>query len=260
MSLLPQRKKSAEEIAKLRESLGIPGQAPVDQLPSDARFDRPEATEAPSAARFSEPPQAPRPETEAPPEPVLESSPLAPLPIAAPPKQVRSLKKAERVPMLPTDSPLPAAPAPEVPILGKKIVKSLKKSEQIPLAPVQVPQPGPDSKLPLQRHSEEEIRRIRRQEAIALQATTAKPSSLAAHVAVVIPAYVLLVAGTLNFYYYEWKIQVTAACVALALAVATYLFFKKPLSRHHAAFISVMALFVIVFGALHYFPQLRHGS
>ena len=252
MSLLPQRKKSAEEIAKLRETLGIPGQVPGEDLPSDARFDRAGAVAAPAESAAPAPPQ--------PVAPPVEASQLAPLPSAAPVKQVRSLKKAERVPMLPTDSPLPAQPEPEIPVLGQKIVKSLRKAEQGPLSPVPAPTPKADSKLPFQRHSEEEIRRIRRQEAIALQASAPKPPTLAVHLAVVIPAYVLLLAGTLNFYYYEWKIQGTAACVALALALASYIFFKKPLSRHHAAFISVFALFVIVFGALHYFPQLRHGS
>ena len=51
MSLLPQRKKSAEEIAKLRESLGIPGaspegEAPVEievPAPGDAKIHRAEA-------------------------------------------------------------------------------------------------------------------------------------------------------------------------------------------------------------------------
>jgi K+-transporting ATPase A subunit len=46
----------------------------------------------------------------------------------------------------------------------------------------------------------------------------------------------------------------------LALIIAAIIFFKKPLSVHHAAFITVAVLFVVVFGALHYFPQLRHGT
>jgi K+-transporting ATPase A subunit len=29
---------------------------------------------------------------------------------------------------------------------------------------------------------------------------------------------------------------------------------------HHAAFIAVLSLFVLVFGVLHYFPQLQHGT
>jgi amino acid permease len=46
----------------------------------------------------------------------------------------------------------------------------------------------------------------------------------------------------------------------VALLFAAFIYFKKPLSLHHAAFIAVMSLFVIVFGALYYFPQLRHGT
>jgi uncharacterized YccA/Bax inhibitor family protein len=53
---------------------------------------------------------------------------------------------------------------------------------------------------------------------------------------------------------------VTLALVLISLAVAAFIGFRKPMSRHHAAFISVLSLFVLVFGALHYFPSLRHAT
>ena len=88
MSLLPQRKKSAEEIAHLRESLGVPA--------------LPESKEEP-----------PAPDTIVPthhqailahhPEPGPEEPGTRPIS----PKPVRSLRKSEQVPVL---MPVPAEP------------------------------------------------------------------------------------------------------------------------------------------------------
>ena len=83
---------------------------------------------------------------------------------------------------------------------------------------------------------------------------------LAAHPVILIPGYLTAFGGAASFWYDAFPIGVTVACVAVALLLASFVFLKKPLSRHHADFISVIALFVIVFGALHYFPQLRHGT
>ena len=244
MSLLPQRKKSAEEIAKLREALGIPGQAPAEEeSPVLAVMDSKAAAKTEVAA-------SPSQEIEA-------SSPPAP---SHPPKPVRSLKKSEREPVLaaepeePGDEP--AAPTPHRP----KIVRSLRKSEQVPLTPAGVHPVPDDSKLPNHRHSDRELNEIRRQDAISMQAPAFNPALQIAHLALVIPGYLFALAGALGFCHYELSLTVTASCVGAALLVALYIFWSKPLSRHHAAFISVISLFVVVFGALYYFPQLRHGT
>jgi hypothetical protein len=215
MSLLPQRKKSADEIAKLREDLGIPGLAPADAPP-------------PSDAAHVPSPSLPEP-----------------VPVKRETEQVGATSAEE------------ISPAPSVP---PKKVRSLRKSEQAPL-PAQPPEPPPASNLPIHRHSEDEIMRIRRQEIFAMQnAPQVHPKLIAAHIALVIPGYLLAIGGGVGFYFYDQPIAATAACAVTALFIAAFIFFKKPLSQHHAAFISVIALFVIVFGALHYFPQLRHGS
>ena len=52
----------------------------------------------------------------------------------------------------------------------------------------------------------------------------------------------------------------TAGCSTAAMLLAAFIYLRRPISRHHAAFIAVIALFVIVFGALHFFPQLRHAT
>jgi hypothetical protein len=61
--------------------------------------------------------------------------------------------------------------------------------------------------------------------------------SLAAHPALIIFGYLLAFAGG-----------------AGGLLVALYFFLKKPRSHHHAAFIAIIAVLVLVFGTLYFFP------
>lgn len=284
---LPQRKKSAEEIAKLRESLGIPGQPPGEGPPPAettapepeepavlAEKPEPVAKETPAAKEIpavkDEPeakkePAAPAPKAEPVAAPTLEPLPVADTP---PPRVVRSLKRSERIPVLPVveDEDDEGTPRQEASVPGKTVlpalqvsrtVRSLKKSEQGPLEHHEAPA---DSKLPQHRHSDKELGEIRRREALAAVNTQAPPKPMVAHLAMVIPGYLAAIAGGVCFHYYELSIGVTATCVGIALLVAAFIFIKRPLSRHHAAFISVMTLFVIVFGALYYFPQLQHGT
>jgi hypothetical protein len=219
MSLLPQHKKSAGEIAKLRESLGIHDPSATAETPP------------PDSAETVEKPHAPKP--------------------------VHSLKRSERTPVLAVEAepPEPAIiPEPREP----KQVRSLRKSEQVPLSPVH--EPAPDSKLPIHRHSDQEIQQIRLQESLAALAPAAHLLARKAHPVIVIPGYLFAIGGAVGYHFYDLQIAVTAACVVVALLFAAFIYFKKPLSLHHAAFIAVMSLFVIVFGALYYFPQLRHGT
>ena len=213
MSLLPQQKKSAGEITKLRESLGIPGQLPPGISP---------AVKPPVTG-----PEVPRDEVQL----------GHPMPSAS--------------------IPLPVAPASAKP---PKVIRSLRKSEQVPLSASPLPTPSPNSKIPSFRRSDEEIREQRRQEAIAAAAPAPHPKTLIAHPLLILPGYLAAIAGAVGFQFYALEIRLTGICVLVALLFAGFIFLKKTYSRHHAAFIAVMALLVIVFGTLHYFPQLRHGT
>ncbi|NQX00143.1 hypothetical protein HQ447_05745 [bacterium] len=255
MSLLPQRKKSAEEIAQLRESFGMIAPPPGGgALPQEI----PVPVAAAALVEKATPPVA----AELPPPPVVEM---------LDPKPVRSLKRSERVPVLAVEKEevIKIGPPAEIPSLsprepmipaahGPKLVRSLRKSEQGPVPEIHAPLP--DSKLPTQRHSDREIQEIRRQEMLAMQAAAGQLPSLTAHPVLIVPGYLFAVAGAVGFYFYELDLPITAGCVVAAILIATFIFFKKPLSLHHAAFIAVMSLFVAIFGALHYFPQLRHGT
>lgn len=265
MSLLPQRKKSAEEIAKLRESLGVPGAQ--QEVVADPMAEEPE-----SLADVEEEVEtivATHHEATV----VHASEPSTPLSTLPAPvgnhgaKPVHSLKRSERMPVLPVDevvaeieapAPAPApAPVPQVP----KIVRSLKKSEQGPVLAVTPKEPTATSRLPYHRHTDKELNEIRRRDALAMMGNAVpNPKLASAHPAIIIPGYVFVAAGALSFYYYEFSIMVTAGLAAAALACAAFIFISRPISRHHAAFIAVFTLFVIVFGALHYFPQLRHAT
>ena len=218
---LPQRKKSAEEIAKLRESLGILAPPSGEEgLPVEGS--------------------------------VAEIQPAQEAVISEPISAIS--KTPEPRPTLPVSSPLPPPSSP-------KLVRSLRKSEQGPRSAVQAP--APDSRLPIHRHSDDQLDRIRRQEALAQSNAPLHPLNLTAHPLVVIPGYVFALAGGACFYFYDIEqreMPITIGCVIVALAIAIFIFFKKPFSRHHAAFIAVVSLFVIIFGALYYFPQLQHGT
>lgn len=264
MSLLPQRKKSAEEIAKLRETLGITAptqgelELPVENAPEPA----------PAPAKKIEPPLpafAPIPFAELHDAKSAHANPIPVLPCeesGPPPTAVEHLPPPEELP-----APLPV----EQP--ATRIVRSLRKSEQGPVHTP--PPPAPDSKLPIHRHSDKELNEIRRRETLAMIGTPIMPQTHTAHlslviigyllaiiggVAVAIPDYLAEVARDFGFYHDYFEKILTATCAGLALPIAAFIYFRKPFSRHHAAFIGVITLFVIIFGALHYFPQLRHGT
>ncbi len=219
MSLLPQHKKSAEELAKLRESFGTPGPTTIEEISA------PEAALPIEEAAASE---AQQPEATA---QMLESLLAAqPVGLAPPPKIVRSLKRSERLPSPPRVS-------------SPRIVK-----------------PVLDAALPICRHSDLQILEIRRLQQLAIQNSGAAPRVLRAHPVIVALGYLAVVAGAVGYYFYDLEIKVAMGGIAGGLLIAVFIFLRKPLSLHHAAFIAMAALLVIVFGSLHYFPNLQHGT
>jgi hypothetical protein len=120
--------------------------------------------------------------------------------------------------------------------------------------------PAANSNLPSHRHSDQEIAEFRRLEALALLTPGLKPKLAAAHPALLIPGYLAALIGAGSICFYQQPLTVSAPCAAASLLIALFIALYKPLSRHHAAFIAVITLLLIVFGALHYFPQLRHAT
>jgi hypothetical protein len=237
MSLLPQRKKSAEEIEALRETFGIVAGMPP---PGEAA----PSAEAPVAAavperKWAEPPVW------------VSDIPLNP-----------SKEQVLPVPAL-TTLPLVADPAEELPSepVRPKMVRSLRKSEQGPLAPRSIP--AASSKLPVKRQDAQQVDEIRRREALAQLELPPHPVTLVAPLALVIAGYLSVISAVAYAAFYDTSrshFMIPAALVILALGVCVFMFLKKPLSRHHASFIGMLVLFAIVFGTLSYFPNLQHGT
>ena len=263
MSPLPQRKKSADEIAKLREAMGIPTENLVLE---DFVNIEPVLKETAIPAKIEEKPIPAEQRIERP-ATLPFTTPLPPAEVPFPmahagtARPVRSLKRSERTSLPHEEEHEAVEPAPIVLPENGRVVKSLRKSEQVPIIPVENHTPPANSKLPVHRHSDRDLDRIRRQGAIQqMQAVGVDPQLQIAHLALVIPAYLFALAGPIGIYFYDISIAFTAGAVLIAAAVAVFIFFKKPMSRHHAAFLAVSVLFVIIFGLLHYFPQLQHGT
>ena len=89
--MLPQRRKSAEEIAKLRESLGIPGETQEDPEETDHATDPP-ATEPPASGSEDEQEGQAAAITAAPKAPEKEEEEAERRPLPA--RKVRSLRKS----------------------------------------------------------------------------------------------------------------------------------------------------------------------
>ena len=264
MSLLPERKKSADEIAKLREAIGVPGhEGEVPIVPvAEAEKELVSAVAPPLAI-----------EAKVVPAPVIEVSqlvvpPVLKVPVLTTPsaKTSHSLKRSERIEILPLEGN-GDAPAPEIQKAPSnaetasgppeaKPVRSLRKSEQIIHSPEKRVAPPADSSLPVHRHSDRQISEIRRQEMLAMAGSTAPPRPLNAPKFLVIIGYLLVIAGAVCVFFYDLPALYPAACLLGAAIVAGGIFVRKPLSRHHASFVGVLILLTAVFGALHYFPNL----
>ncbi len=246
MSSLPQRKKSADEIAKLREEMGIPSaNMEIEEVIESVVAERITLSEATLERPVELPFTLPLPASEIP-------FPIASISNSRP---VRSLKRSERgtadLQIVPEAVDLSPVHLPET----GRVVKSLRKSEQIPIFAPENYTPPVNSKLPVHRHNGHELDRIRRQGAIQqMQAAGADPQLQIAHLAIVIAGYLFAIAAPFGIYFYNIQLALTASALAIATLIAGFILLKKPMSRHHAAFLAVIILFVIVFGALHYFP------
>ena len=222
--MLPQRRKSAEEIAKLRESMGIPGAAAESVDPTDAG-DRIDVGDPVDAVQD-----------------VKSRAVVEPLPPAAP-KPVRSLRKSER-----------------------KVV------ERVRPAAAAVDSAG----IPVRRRTDEELMEMRRIQATPPDQSIAHIQQMAVPWPVIALGYLLPLFGALCAWFAVWSPGVPpmdfpaewigdlsrqpwlakAGLGALGLfgglsfALAGWIAWKKPRSRHHAGFISIITLLVLVFGII----------
>jgi hypothetical protein len=259
--MLPQRRKSAEEIAKLRESLGIPGEAPEQAEPELA---------PPSPATFAPPPAS------ATPVPAVGTVSAAPIK-AKPPIP-------EPAPGIPEESEPVEAAEVVLSTAAPKIVRSLRKSEQVPLET----RPVDDSvnvvrvdaaPIPLHRHSDRELMEMRRVQATPPDTAISHIRHLAVPWPLVALGYLLPLSGALFAWLAHWTPDVVpmdfpaqwmadlsrqpwlgqagfillCSLCGLGLLFAGGFALKKPRSRHHAGFITIIAILILAFGIIHHF-------
>ena len=287
MSMLPQRRKSAEEIAQLRESLGVPvsvarpesvsAPEPIPALPIDALDIKPGdsfvddfsfvpmvdigGNSVPPVVRQPEPfltkleslEDSPKMANSfALPEIFLEPSafkPLKPLEQSAP-LEAPAPFEPQIVPVLPSPAPEPTAVVVSAP---------LEDAAPAEVVETQASESG-EGKIPSQKHTPAEIERLRRQMAFAQIESVYNPGLQKAHPFLVDLGYIPVLSAVLIAYFYHQPIIVTAPFVGFSLLIALIILVRKPISRHHAGFIFAICFLAIAFGILHYFPQLQHAA
>jgi hypothetical protein len=236
--MLPQRRKSAEEIAKLRESLGIPGETPQEE--ASAEPDDPGHAEAPPAPNSTTAPEETVP-VAATPEKREHPSPPA--------KPVRSLRKSELKPERPPLSPVETKYGIPLRRHDDRELQELRRIQATPpdqsIAYIhQLAAPWPLVMLAYLLPFTGAILGW----FAAWSPTVPEPSFPALWLADLSRAPWLGQAGFVAL----------AGCCALGLAAAGWLAWKKPRSRHHAGFITIFAVLIAVFGIIHQFDP-THG-
>lgn len=239
--MIPDKKRTPEEISALRVGLGIPDPTPEPVthrlLPTMAQppIHIPVPLDIPHAAYDSK--------TSLPEAPVLDPAhPDHPLPDGV------------ADPILHLD----VVPVPDPP--KNKPMHSLRKHER-PLAPA--PAVTHKTQLPSQRHDLRDIAEIRKRETLAkLQQQEMDP---AAHLRRQIaspflygPGYLFVIAAAAVAYLRVHHIT-PLALIGVTIAIMIFIAIRKPRSRHHAALLFILIFLTLVFGGLHYAPLFDHG-
>lgn len=222
--MIPEKKKTAEEIAALREGLGIPPVAPPLAPP-------PPPPAMPGVIGKVEEPPAP-----APPQPASGAEPVTHLdPITIPLRPQKAVIKPSH---------------------------SLRKQE-LPLAPAPAAPSPHRTELPAQRHDPRDVAQIRKREALAkLQQPGADPADhirkQTASPSLYVPGYLLASAAALAAFRDVHYIT-PAALIGIAIMIMVFIAWRKPRSRHHAALLFIAVFLTLVFGALHYAPLFQNA-
>ncbi len=145
-------------------------------------------------------------------------------------------------------------------------VKPLTKLEPEPPARIVTsPEPVPESVidpitgLPEQRHTDDELERIRLRGMFETQDEALHLPVRRERTLIVIGGYLFAMSAAIPVYH-NLPMIVPTGIALVSLAFCAYLFFMRPYSKHHGAFIGIVVLFVLTYAALQYFPQLRHAT
>jgi hypothetical protein len=223
--MIPEKKKTSEEIAALREGLGVPPPKPEPVPPAKP------ASSTQSVPRAAEPH-------------VMDAGKTIPF---------SAVHREPAVHLV----PLP------VPVIRERVllkpVRSLRKHEP-PLGPASVN--SQRTELPQNRLNSKDTSQIRKREALAaLQQPGNDP---AAHIRrqtaspfICVPGYMFAIAAAITAYQ-SLNYMIPAGLLALAAIIMVFIAFWKPRSRHHAALLFIVVFLNLVFSALHYAPLFRN--
>ena len=217
--MIPDKRKTAEEIAALREGLGIHTVTPEAAAPEPYLQEPP-----PRNMQAEETPPSPTAYAEAIVHLDLPPAPARPIKVEL--KPVHSLRKND----------LPLAPATastrrtELPKMrhDSRDISQIRKREA--LAALQQPSTDP---------------------AAHIRSQIASPF-------LYIPGYLLASASAVTAYL-SLPYYTPAGLLALSAIIMIFIALRKPRSRHHAALLFIAVFLTLVFGALHYAPHFQNG-
>ncbi|BCX50280.1 hypothetical protein HAHE_41880 [Haloferula helveola] len=286
MSPLPERRKTPEELAALRESLGISADGPPPGAPGVRREEPAEEEGAADELKAAVFEKAPVPSAE---EQQIELARES-----LPAKQEKPVEEPTPEPEAVEEPPASeavterSAKEPTVPLKAPKAVgtHSLRKSRGLVVDQPKQVRHREDGSLPVRRHTDEELTRLRRIEAPANEAPAMYLAKQTAPLPVVLLLYGLALIGVSvgvldllwiskspimdlpfgwlqEFAAAEWRTRAVfitlAATAGILLLGAAWISLLKKLSMHHAGFLTIIAVLVLVFGTLYFFPEL-HGA
>jgi hypothetical protein len=239
--MIPDKKKTREEIAALREGLGIPDSIPQPGAPRQ----RPQ--------QASPSPAAPAPQ----PAPGTHVIPPTDKLVLDPTHPDHPLPDGADEPVIHLDVvPLPAEPVKPEP----KPIHTLRKHD-LPLAPA--PPVTHKTALPSHRHDPRDIAEIRKREALAsLQQPAMNPAAnlrkQTASPFLYVPGYLFAIVAAATAYQ-RFHHLTPIVLLSLSALIMIFIAARKPHSRHHAALLFILIFLTLAFGGLHYAPLFNHA-
>jgi hypothetical protein len=124
------------------------------------------------------------------------------------------------------------------------------------------------AKIPERKRDKAELQEMRARNAFAVKPPVAQLQAQAVNRLVLGIFYLICLtgAGLVIKSYYPHGIEMEPvfisgmACAAVGLLVSLWIFWKKPRSRHHAAFMAIISLLVLVFGTVYYIEQFEQEA
>ncbi len=219
MSALPEKRKTPEEILRLRESLAGPRRPePPVEMPV---------------------PQSDEPRTESPPSRTHSA-----------PKPVHSLKRSERAPLKVVDDDSATAAVPRASVVPE--------SFPMDVAPASPRSTSSGGVIPARRHDERELMEMRRRGAIEMLQPRINPRLLPANLWLLAFGYLGPAIAAACIWLADQPIEIGPGPCSLAFLSGGAIAIRRPVSRHHAAFMMTRAAAVLICAAFHYFPHLLH--